>query len=341
MKKLRVVVLMHGALVPPDDVSSVSVDDADWKTEYHVVNNLRLLGHDVLPLGIAGDLAPIRDAIRDFKPDVAFNLLEAFDDVVTWDQNVVAYLELMKLPYTGCNSRGLLLGRDKAITKKLLTYHRIRVPDFAIFPLGRAIKRPRRLGFPLIVKSLIFDASIGISQASLVDSDERLAERVRFIHESLGTDALAEQYVDGREMYVGVLGNHRLQALPVWEMSFADLPEGRPKIATEHVKSRAAYRKKYAITTGPAKDLAPEVAQRIQEICKRVYRTLDLSGYARIDLRLDAAGQPYVLEANPNPALAADEDFADSAKLTGLEYGPLLQRIVNLGLDWARRTTET
>lgn len=273
MKKLRAVVLMHSALVPPDDVSGVDLAEAEWKTEFEVVKNLRVLGHEVLPLGVAGDLAPIRDAIRDFKPEIAFNLLEAFDDVVTWDQNVVAYLELMKLPYTGCNSRGLLLGRDKAITKKLLTYHRIRVPDFAIFPLGRAIRRPRRLGFPLIVKSLIFDASIGISQASLVDSDERLAERVRFIHESLGTDALAEQYVDGRELYVGVLGNHRLQALPVWEMSFADLPEGRPKIATEHVKSRAAYRKKYAITTGPAKELPSEVVQKIQDACKRVYRT--------------------------------------------------------------------
>ena len=332
---------MHSALVPPEDVSGVDLAAAEWKTEFEVVKNLRDLGHEVLPLGIAGDLAPIRDAIRDFKPEIAFNLLEAFDDVVTWDQNVVAYLELMKLPYTGCNSRGLLLGRDKAITKKLLTYHRIRVPDFAIFPLGRAIRRPRRLGFPLIVKSLIFDASIGISQASLVDNDERLAERVRFIHESLGTDALAEQYVDGRELYVGIMGNHRLQALPVWEMSFADLPEGRPKIATEHVKSRASYRKKYAITTGPAKDLAPEVAQKIQDVCKRVYRTLELSGYARIDLRVDAQGQVFVLEANPNPALASDEDFADSAARAGIEYGPLLQRIVNLGLDWAKRTTET
>jgi len=334
MSKRRILVLMHGALVPPADIEGIDVTKAEWKTEFDVSDGLRKLGHDVLTVGVAGDLAPIRDAMRDFKPDLAFNLLEAFDDVVTWDQNVVAYLEMMRLPYTGCNSRGLLLGRDKALAKKLLTYHRIRVPDFALFPIARAIRRPRRLAFPLIVKSLTFDASIGISQASLVDNDERLAERVRFIHESLGTDAIAEQYIEGRELYVGVLGNERLFALPVWELHFANLPEGRPRIATERLKSAAAYRERYGINTGPATDLAPEQIQRIHTLCKRVYRSLNLSGYARIDLRLHANGEVFVLEANPNPELASGEDFADSAAATGLDYGSLLQRIVNLGLAW-------
>jgi D-alanine-D-alanine ligase len=334
MSKRRILVLMHGALVPPADIEGIDVTKAEWKTEFDVSDGLRKLGHDVLSVGVAGDLAPIRDAMRDFKPDLAFNLLEAFDDVVTWDQNVVAYLEMMRLPYTGCNSRGLLLGRDKALAKKLLTYHRLRVPDFALFPIGRAVRRPRRLAFPLIVKSLTFDASIGISQASLVDTDERLAERVRFIHDSLGTDAIAEQYIEGRELYVGVMGNERLFALPVWELFFANLPEGRPRIATERLKSAAAYRERYGINTGQATDLTPEQIQRIHTLCKRVYRALNLSGYARIDLRLHANGEVFVLEANPNPELASGEDFADSAAATGLDYGSLLQRIVNLGLAW-------
>jgi D-alanine-D-alanine ligase len=335
MKKLRILVPMHAPLVPPEDTSGVDIKEADWRTEYDVSHTLRELGHEVRPVGVAGDLAPIRDAIREFQPEIAFNLLEAFDDVVTWDQNVVAYLELMKLPFTGCNSRGLMLGRDKAIAKKLLTYHRIRTPEFAIFPRGRKVRRPRRLGFPLIVKSATLDASIGISQASLVDNDERLQERVRFMHESVGSDAIAEQYIEGRELYVGILGNERLLTLPVWELLFDGLPDGRPRIATEHIKSRDDYRRRYRISTGPARDLPEALATRVQTICKRVYQVLYLSGYARIDLRLTETGDVYVLEANPNPQLARGEDLADSAEAAGIEYGPLLQRIVSLGLAWA------
>jgi D-alanine-D-alanine ligase len=335
MKKLRILVPMHAPLVPPADARAADAKDADWRTEFDVSHTLRELGHDVLPVGVAGDLSPIRDAIRDFTPDIAFNLLEAFDDVVTWDQNVVAYLELMKLAFTGCNSRGLMLGRDKAIAKKLIAYHRIRTPDFAIFPRGRKARRPGRLTFPLIVKSATLDASIGISQASLVDNDERLYERIRFMHESVGSDAIVEQYIEGRELYVGILGNEKLLALPVWELLFSGLPQDRPRIATEHVKSVESYRRRYKISTGPAPDLPEALTTRIQTVCKRVYQILNLSGYARIDLRLTAEGEVYVLEANPNPQLARGEDLADSAAAAGIEYGPLLQRIVNLGLAWA------
>jgi D-alanine-D-alanine ligase len=246
----------------------------------------------------------------------------------------VAYLELLKVPYTGCNARGLMLARDKALTKKLLSYHRIPVADFAVFPRGRRVKRRARLTFPLIVKSLTFDSSIGISQASVVEDDAKLEERVRFIHESMGTDALVERYIEGRELYVGVLGNERLQVLPLWELHFDGLPEDRRKIATERLKWSLAYRQKHSIDSGEAREMPPEVAKRIRETCRRVYRTLMLSGYARIDLRLDAHGQAWVMEANPNPDLSHDEDFAASAQKAGLEFGPLLQRIVHLGLRW-------
>jgi len=332
VKKLRVLALMHKGLIPPEDVSGVDIAGAEWKTEHDVVRTVRELGHEVLPVGVEGDLGPIRDAIRDFKPDVTFNLLEAFDDVVTWDQNVVAYLELMRAPYTGCNSRGLMLGRDKAITKSLLAYHRIAVPEFAIVPQGRRLRRPKRLAFPLIVKSLTLDASIGISQASVVDGEDKLAERVRFIHESLGTDAIVESYIDGRELYVGILGNQRLTALPVWELSLDQMPEEARRIATERLKWSLAYQKKHGIVSAEAKELPAGMVERIQATCKRVYQILLMSGYARVDLRLTEAGRIYVIEANPNPQLAAGEDFAESARRAGIEYGPLLQRIVNLGM---------
>jgi D-alanine-D-alanine ligase len=332
--KLRVLALLHKELVPPDDAKEADARSAEWKTEYDVVTALRALGHEVLPLGIGGDLAPIRNAVAEWQPHIAFNLLEAFDDVATWDQNVVAYLELTKVRYTGCNARGLLLARDKAITKKLLSYHRIPVTDFAVFPMGREVKRPKRLAFPLIVKSLTLDASTGISQASVVESEEKLAERVRFIHDSVGTDALVETYIEGRELYVGILGNDRLKVLPIWELSFTKMPEEQRKIATERLKWSLTYQKKHGIVSGEARDFPEGVAARIRETCKRVYKNLMLSGYARVDLRLAENGQVYVIEANPNPQLARGEDFADSAKAVGIEYERLIQQILSLGLRW-------
>jgi D-alanine-D-alanine ligase len=334
MKKLRILALMHDYLVPPEDVSGRDVTEADWKMEFDVTITLRNLGHEVRALGIADDLGVIRKAIDEWKPHIALNLLEDFDGINVFDQNVVSYLELLRIPYTGCNPRGLMLARDKALSKKLLAYHRIPVPEFAVFPIGRPVRRPRRLEFPLIVKSLTKEASTGISQASVVTDDDKLGERVRFVHEKVGTDAIVEHYIEGRELYVGVLGNERLQVFPVWEMSFKKMPEDSWHIATDRVKWSRAYQKKRGIMTDEAKDLQDGTAQRIQHICKRAYRTLYMSGYARLDLRLDAQGRVYVLEANPNPQLAYGEDFAESAERAGIDYPDLLQRIVNLGLRW-------
>jgi D-alanine-D-alanine ligase len=334
MKKQRVLALVDENLVPPNDGKGHDIANAPWKMEYDVVQTLRGEGHEVLPVGVGSELGVIRKAIQDFQPTIAFNLLESFADVATWDQNVVAYLELMRVPYTGCNSRGLLLARDKALTKKILAYHRVPVPDFVVVPRGRAIRRPRRLGFPLIVKSLTLDASIGISQASVVEDDARLVERVRFIHESIETPAIVEEYVEGRELYVGILGNQRLQVLPTWELDFSGLPEEARRIATERLKWSMSYQKKHGITTGAAKDLPEPLVRSIAGLCKRVSRSLMLSGYARIDLRLTGDGRIVVLEANPNPQLAYGEDFAESAEHAGLAYPDLIQRIVTLGLSW-------
>jgi D-alanine-D-alanine ligase len=238
------------------------------------------------------------------------------------------------VPYTGCNPRGLMLARDKALSKTLLSYHRLPVPEFTVFRVGRAVQRPKRLQFPVIVKSLTQESSIGISQASVVEDEARLLERVRFIHRKVGTDAIAERYVEGRELYVGVIGNLKLQVFPVWEMKFEKMPEHSYRIATERVKWNDAYQKKHGITTVAAGDLPEELASRVGQICRRVYRTLDLSGYARIDLRLDDEGRVYVLEANPNPQLAYGEDFAESAHHAGVSYETLLQKILTTGLAW-------
>jgi D-alanine-D-alanine ligase len=326
---------MHDYLVPPEDVTGIDTATAQWRTEYDVLSTLKdELGHEVKALGVKDDLGAIRDANQEFKPHIAFNLLEAFHEVGTFDQNVVSYLELLKLPYTGCNPRGMFLARDKALSKKLLHYHRIPVPEFAVVPRGRKPRLPKRMTLPAIVKSLTQESSIGISQASVVDDEAKLRERVQFIHDSIQTDAIIEQFIEGHELYCAILGNQRLQVMPVWEMTFAKMPDSQHRIATERVKWNVKYQKKMGVATHEAKQLPTETTTRVQHIARRTYKVLEQSGYARIDLRLGADGKVYVLEANPNPQIAKNEDFADSAKATGLGYGALLQRILTTGLRW-------
>ena len=333
--KLRVVALVHRHLIPPEKVEEgTDITAEPWRTEYDVISTLSAMGHEVNTLPVHDDLGEIRRLVTEWKPHIAFNLLEGFDDITIFDQNVVSHLELLKLPYTGCNPRGLLMARDKSLSKKLLAYHRISVPEFEVCRIGRPIRRPKRLPFPLIVKSLTQEASIGISQASVVDSDEKLRERVAFIHESIGTAAIVEQYIEGRELYVGILGNQALQAMPVWELFFTNMPDGAKRIATDRVKWSVRYQKKYGIDSGPARDLPEAQADSIQHLCKRAFRALELSGYARIDLRVEDNGNVWVLEANPNPQIAKGEDFAASAEKIGLSYETVLQRIINLGLRW-------
>jgi D-alanine-D-alanine ligase len=335
MKRLRVLVLMHDYLVPPADITGHDPATAPWRTEYDVVSTLRdELEHDVHQLGVKDDLAGIRQANDEFKPHIAFNLLEAFHEIGTFDQNVVAYLELLRLSYTGCNPRGMLLARDKSLSKKLLQYHRIPVPEFLMIRRGRKPRISKRMTFPLIVKSLTQEASIGISQASVVEDETKLRERVQFIHESIGTDAIVEEYIDGRELYCGIIGNQRLQVLPVWEMAFDKMPEDQHRIATERVKWNTKYQEKMGIRTGKATGLPPGVAEQVQHMSKRTYQVLELSGYARIDLRVDAQGRIKVIEANPNPQIARTEDFAMSAALADLPYPTLIQRLLTTGMRW-------
>jgi D-alanine-D-alanine ligase len=201
--------------------------------------------------------------------------------------------------------------------------------------MRRKVKRPAHLSLPLIVKSLSEDGSRGISQASVVHTDEKLEERVAFVHEQVATAAIAEQYIEGRDIYVGVLGNTRLRVLPVWELKFGNMAESALPIATEKVKHDLNYQKRAGILDGPAEDLAPELHSRIQRLAKRVYRILELDGYARIDFRLSCDGIPYFLEANPNPEIAKSEEFATAARHDGLAYPNLLHRILALGMSRA------
>jgi D-alanine-D-alanine ligase len=334
-KRLKILVLMHEELVPPEDMKGLSAQQiAEFQTELDVIKGLESLGHEVLKLGVGSDLGPIRRAFAEHEPDIAFNLLVAFHDVAIYDQHVVSYLELLRKRYTGCNPRGLMLARDKGLSKELLAYHRIRVPRFAVFPVGKKGRKPAKLPYPLVVKSLNEEASLGISQASLVTSDEKLKERVEFMHDTFEVDVIAEEYVEGRELYVGVVGNQRLHTFPIWELKLDSLPENAPRIATRKVKWDVEYQKKYAIESARAENLPDGCAEHIARMCSRMYRVLKLTGYARMDLRLTPDGKVYALEANPNPDVRELEDLALSAQAEGVSYAELLQRIVNLGLNY-------
>ena len=335
MKKLRAIVLMHETLVPPDSMDGYTEEEIlDWKTEFDVVNTLKDLGHDVLPLGVSDDLGVLRRSIVDWKPHIAFNLLEEFHGVGVYDTHVVSYLELMKQHYTGCNPRGLMLAHDKALAKKLLAFHGIRTPAFFVAHRGKKVQRPGEAEFPLLVKSISEDASLGISQASIVHDDVQLESRVAHVHSETNTDALVESYIEGRELYVGVMGNRRLKVLPIWEMVFNNSPKGLPQIATARVKWDLAYQKKLGIDTIAAKGIKNGTKEKIEDVSRRVYKALSLSGYARMDMRLTDSGEVYILEANPNPNLSFGEDFAESAEKMGVTYEELLQKIISMGLNY-------
>jgi len=335
MRKLRVLVLMHKDLVPPDTLEGHSEKEIlEWKTEFDVLATLENRGHEAEPLGVIDDIGTIRQALIDRKPHIVFNLLEEFHSVAQYDQHVVSYLELMRQPYTGCNPRGLLLSHDKSLSKKLLTYHRIPTPRFLEFPLGKTVRPPSRLPYPLLVKSAEEEASLGISQASIVHNPEKLKDRVRFIHEHTQTSALVEEYIEGREFYVGVMGNGRLQTFPVWELFFTKAGDEVPLIATRRVKWDSNYQQKIGVMTDMAKDLAPAETAKLHQLAKRTYRVLNLSGYARIDFRMAKDGRIFVLEANPNPNLSYGEDFSESAEAMNIQYPDLLERIMGLGLRY-------
>ena len=336
-KKLKVLALFDAATATTIDQDfSAELKTEDWKTEANVLAALGKLGHTTEHLAIFDDLDLVRQKPQSFEPDVIFNLADQFKNNRAFDQNIVSFLEMHGLPFTGCGSTGLTLCKHKGISKKILGYHRIRVPDFVTIARGKRVARPKRLKFPILVKPLKEEASYGISQASFVETDEQFKERVQFIHEKYDHDVIAEEYIAGRELYVSVLGNQRLEAFPIRELVFKEVPPDEPKIATYKAKWDEEYRKRWGLQNQFAEGLDPAVAWKIQQTCKRIYRLLTIDGYARLDLRLTPANEVYFIEANPNPILAEDEDFAQSALKANLPYPELIDRIVRLGLSTVR-----
>lgn len=342
MKKKRILVLVHESLVPPDNPEGFSeLEVLEWKTEYDVIVTLKEMGHEVDVIGLSSDVDVLLNTIQTFRPDICFNLLEEFHQVPTYDQHVVSLMELLKQPYTGCNPQGLMLAHDKSISKQILAHQGVQTPCFITVPMGKKIPRPVPLNYPLFVKSSTEDASLGISQASVVHDQKQLVKRVEFIHSSTQSGALIEEYIDGRELYVGVLGNNNVETFPIWELDFSNMPSHAYRIATRKVKWDPKYQKKNGIITAAATDISRNLKQEIERCSKLSYRVLHMSGYARMDFRLTHKGEVFLLEANPNPNLSYGEDLAESAEMIGINYEALLSRIIDLGLCYEAAWKQT
>jgi D-alanine-D-alanine ligase len=318
------------SIVPEDPQFEGSYESLLTEVEFHIAETLRHAGHEAMALSFSSDVAETFTQLRAMAPDLIFNLTEHLGGSRQMDFHVAALLDMLKIPYTGSGPEGLMLCRDKGMCKRILSHHQFKVPNFITVPRGKRAST-RRLRYPVVVKPVMEDGSDGISLASLVNTEEELRERVRYIHEHIKGAAICEEFIEGRELYVGILGNQRLQALPAREIRFGTSGSKGPVIATARVKQDEAYRKKWNISYTHA-DLPEALEKRVARVSKRIYRLMKLRDYGRIDLRVTPAGEVYCLEANPNPDLTAGDEIAEAAEKAGIEYDQLISRIVNLAL---------
>jgi D-alanine-D-alanine ligase len=314
---------------PVETFSERALEEEDKPTEADVLRCLKRLGHEVETLAVFDNVAAIVEKLKTYSPDVVFNLTESFYHDRSHEPNIPALLELMKVRYTGSGPEALLLCKDKALAKKVLAYHRVRLPRFVVSHRSRPLRRLRRFIYPAFVKPVSEESSDGISQASFVRMEEEAIERARFIHQKFNCDALIEEYIEGRELYLSVLGNNRLKVFPPREIFFEQVPDDAPKFATFQAKWNDAYRKKWGIRNAVAGPLPDGVQENLTRLARRIYRLLKIRGFGRIDVRLTSKGEVFVIEANPNPALAQDEDFARAAAESGMGYDELIQQILD------------
>ena len=330
-QNLNITVLVDQGEIPVSDPEFMYPPEEEAITEYHVIETLRELGHNVSVLGADKNVDEMVRGFKEYEPELIFNLTEHLAGDRKFDKNIASFIEMMGIPFTGTGSTGLLLTRDKRLCKQLLSLHRIRVPNFVFFPYKKATKISKTIKYPLVVKPVLEDSSEGISNASIVENEEALRERVKFVHDGWKQGAIAEEYIDGREFYVGVIGNRKLKVLPIRECRFDYEGNEGPRLATYRVKWNSEYRKKWKISFGFG-DIEEHILKKIERTCKKVFKILQLKDYARIDIRLTPEGNIYILEANANPDIGYGDEFAESAEKGGISYQELIQQIIDNAL---------
>jgi D-alanine-D-alanine ligase len=336
MSKLKVVVLYDRMLVDDEEPASAPADKTpvvrtlDKKeVEEEVSDALGKLGHEAVFHELDGSVKSLL-ALARIECDLVFNLTESFAGGDT-PFKIAAFLDLIGKRYTGSGTHGLLLAQDKAIAKKIFAFHGIHTPVFAKSFRGR-LDFSHDLQFPVIVKPAREDGSIGIEFSAVVSSIRELMERIDWLHQHFDSPVLIEEYIDGREMYVGVLGNDKPEALPVVELDLSKLPDGTPRIAAAEVKwgkGTKAYRDTKSVI---ATDLSEEIVLSLQQTAVAAYQALELRDYGRVDMRLQPDGRVHVIEVNPNPWLASRAELAMAARKAGRTYSQLVQEIVDLAM---------
>ena len=331
---MKVLVLFDVAqrAAPEADITPETLKKDGAPTEADVLEGLGRLGHQAEPLAVYDNVAGIIEKIKSFQPEVVFNLSESFHHDRSQEPNVPALLELLKVPYTGSTPEALFLCKDKVLSKKILSFHGVRLPRFVVSRQAHPLRKLKRFQYPAFVKPAGEEASDGISKASFVRTETEALERARFVEQKFHCDVLIEEYIDGRELYVSVLGSQRPTVLPCRELFFEDVPGDAPKFATFHAKWNEEYREKWGIQSGPARPLPDGVEGELDRLARSVYSALKIRGPARMDVRLTPAGEVYFLEANANPCLAKDEDFAQAAAQAGMDYDTLIQRVLDSAL---------
>jgi D-alanine-D-alanine ligase len=328
--KMRILVLFDTDSEPPAGQDYVRQLESTDEAEFDVARALKSLGHDVRLFGFRSDFDALVAGLRAQPVDAVFNLSERFRNLSSLDYGPAAVMEMLGIPYTGASAEGLMLARNKALTKMVLAYQGLRIPHFFVCHRNQPWHRPSDARFPLIVKPLDEDASVGIAHRSVVRDDAALTERVNFIHTRINTAAIVEEFIAGRELYVGVIGNDRPRALPPIEMVFAAEAAEESKIATFKAKWSHKYREARGIENCIAQNLSDELRARLAEVAVRTYQAAGLRDYGRIDVRLAHDNEIYIVEANPNPYLADGEDLAWAAEEGGVLYPQLIENIAQL-----------
>ncbi|MDD5555929.1 MAG: ATP-grasp domain-containing protein [bacterium] len=334
MKKLRITILYDRSPDQSDEKEhELAMAGTGEDAHHHLVEHLSKAGHDVALHGVHDDVKALIAAIESRQPEIVFNLCESFRGDSAMEFHIPALLEMLGARYTGSGPGAIMLALDKGLAKKVLAYHGLWSADFTVYPRGQFDIRPSKLRFPLIVKPLTEDASIGIAESSVVRNDDALAARISYVHEKIGCAALVEEYIEGRELFVGVIGNDRPTILPPMELDFSKAPDDKLKVYSFKAKFDSSYRDKWGIQSVFPEDLKKETLDRIGEITRTAYTALGLRDYGRVDLMLAPDGAVYVLEVNPNPNIAENEDLPNAAAQTGLGYAEFAEKIIKIALD--------
>jgi len=331
-RSLRILALFDGMTPAAADeaLAKTKTEKEILKDEANLIGHLENLGHEVMTIAVHDELDEFLKTLGEKKPNLVFNLCEAYQGDRKYEPHVAGLVEMMGIPITGSGLEALSLCKDKGLTKKILSYHGIRVPEFEVSRRSRPIRSLKNFPYPAFIKPLGLEASEGIAQLSFADNEEDALKRVEFIHRKMEVDAIIEEFIDGRELYVGVLGNEKLTAFPPRELFFDETPEGEFKFATFKAKWDTNYRKRWGIRTGKPKSIDQKVMDDLLETAKKIYRLLHMRGYGRIDFRLKPNGEFVFLEANPNPSIAESEDLALAAKEGGVDYSELLDKVIRL-----------